>query len=164
MAGHLQQGSSGHLLCGNVGHLSNEATDPPSSCPSGLSDLYRIVDISALVACPTCISECENVRPWDGHFAVAISIAPCVWHAQNRDGFGESENECLQVNSVDLAISSLSLDSTPSRWSISINCNETDGIDSIWFGEKSTGLTPAGFYTRISGCSTVQLLQVVSVN
>ncbi len=161
MARHLQHGDSGHLLYGGAGHLSNDAGPPPDTCPGEVNDHYRIVDLTSLGACPTCVTECENVEDWDGNFTIAPFVAPCVWLAKNQNGFGWHEDECLRLDDVDLVNTVIVLDTNADCWRISLRCKTSSGDDFIWNGCKTTGQTPVGYYTRDWGCSTVPTLHVV---
>ena len=102
-----------------------------------------------LVACSTCVAGGGSV--WDGTFPV---YSNCLWQqaAGARKIGGKSLNQ-----------SDIVFDAVDCFWQLSINCSDNiDGPVDMWTGRKTSGSTPAGIYTKISGCDGASALTVVA--
>ena len=141
------------------------ATDPcadpvPASCPGGLGLCYKLSGYSDgdLTACPECDNNDNPTYPnWDGSFTTT-DAGICRWVAPDarkidgkwfRSGYYNSYIDLVESN----------------YWQIRICCSDFDSGTpdrTIWLGRKAFGNTPAGIYTRISGCDTTTALTVVA--
>jgi len=120
----------------------------PCSCPDGLAEEYQLVE--SLTACASCTKASGTVE-WDRVFGY---VSACLWQAGGMTG--------LLINDKDLngTATVLRLNTGTCKWELFVYC--MNGPDSflIWSGEKATGLTPAGKYTRTDGCDNTEYLTV----
>jgi hypothetical protein len=123
----------------------------PCSCPVGLDDVYVIAGGFDF---DTCI--CAGFTPKVGQcmtgdaIAVSRSDTACFWQCPILGDCPGQE---------DYGSATIELDTINCRWVLSIG-SSTDGGDDIWLGYKSVGLTPAGTYTRASGCDSTATMTV----
>lgn len=136
----------------------------PISCPCDLSEwstmqgggatcggFVRVYEINGyldgdLVACVACDSSLDPA--WDGTFPAHPTR--CFWIETDA---------AISIDGKEIITPSII--KTSSKWSISIGCRIGGSGDNIWVGEKECGATPAGVYTRTSGCDATTDLEIV---
>jgi hypothetical protein len=150
--------ATGQLLHGSAGLLVNDCP-APCECPDGLASSYAL-DAALFSACGGCAGGgCSEGRTWDGLFVVFPDAGPCTWFGRNSDGFGWGPGECLQIAGKNLSFVQLLHSAAHCRWQIAIHCY--GGSDTlIWLGYKTTGMTPAGVYTRQGGCTAANNIEL----
>jgi len=131
--------------------------DAPCSCPSGLAACYQIadyVDASTFAACTACTN--DNTRPWDGQFDYREFSNVCEWH-----WWDPADTPLITIGGKVPGIftpeTRLWLDTENCLWKIEVYCHQGAPVDEdhlIWSGQKATGQTPIGTYTRTGGCDT----------
>jgi hypothetical protein len=110
---------------------------------------YRIASYSDgdLTACSGCSA--NGGTAWNGHFE---SYAACVWTAAN--------GSAINAKTFSQASTKIEFDSVNCIWKVTVACNS----DTVWYGTKAAhgvlGSTPAGVYTRVSGCDSTTTLTV----
>ena len=128
----------------------------PCVCPAGLGTCYRLKDYNDGDIAPC--SDCHDmVLPvWDGSFDRWID---CVWQLMaNVSMSGKLLTGSTMFDSLTRIILRTVFYPGDCRWELRIACY--GGASLIWLGFKTTGLTPAGTYTRSSGCDATSALEV----
>lgn len=157
-AGHLVRTTSApYNLATGCGDDDGPA---PSGCtwPTGLAATYTVTGWSGLAACPLC--DASSAPAWPG--TVYHVGAGCVWWAIDTDYDPFSINGV----SLDIAYTQILLRTsvTPARWELYIACSSTTHpTQTMWYGYKTTGSTPAGAYTLVgSDCSNTRPTMTVT--
>jgi len=128
----------------------------PCTCPAGLAAGYRLVGYTDgdLVACDSCDDDL-SMTVWDGSFPTLIS--GCNWQEQSNRRINGKQ----AVAGADQTLK-LDVEGDPvCKWIIVIYCSYP--ATEIWAGEKTTGLSPEGTYTRTGGCDTTAELEVEAI-
>ncbi len=159
MTDHLKHSTSGHLLRNDGGHLVHacQVGDAPCLCPENLAGSYAI-NPGALETCVSCIGgNCSTTVTWDGTFQL---YSACNWIGLNADQTTWTPGQCLQLDGVNLSNTQLRLDPYNCYWIITIACFNGASENTLWQGTKTTGSTPSGTYSKITGCVDMSTLQV----
>ena len=139
--------------------------DAPTSCPTtGLVDSYRIagyVNGQFAIDAAAGISAIDPpIVQWTGQ--VDQQITPCLWQifpAINYAIDGSDVSQAAKLFVMTIILSS-------GKWLINIERNCTTGGTCsagtvvVWVGEKITGQTPVGTYTRTAGFDTTATLNI----
>lgn len=138
---------AGHLLrlTSQPYHLTTGCGSPaPCTCawPTGLNTVYTVSGWSSLSTCPNCDSSTDPV--WTG--ALNHIGSGCIWWA------ADTSFDPLSINGsmLDITYTQVLLRTNlPCRWELYIACGSAiNPTQTMWFGYKNGGLTPAGVYTR----------------
>lgn len=133
-------------------HSCDEPLEPvPAVCP-GVPPLnigYHIQSYSDSFF-TTCV-QCENsaARTWDGNF---IHRAGCLWHV--------TVPVSMHGKKMEGPWSRITLHANV-KWEITIFCRGEPYMRLVWRGFKTSGPTPAGRYSRSSGCDTHPYLLIL---
>lgn len=123
----------------------------PDECPDGLADCYY-TDPSTFTGCANCLAPpnarcADDPGPWDGTMTAS---GACQWYmlaCATIDGKSSGGN--TPPSNV--------LELSGGKWLLHVYCVYDSPLPyqiPIWEGEKTTGLTPVGTYTRTGGCDT----------
>jgi hypothetical protein len=109
--------------------------------------------------CESCTA--SELAAWDGTFAIVYEYRGCCWAPL---AFGDNRSIDGKLFSVGASSdctgsSRLWLDTVNCRWVLGLYCNSNGGT-LVWLGYKTTGLTPAGTYSKDSGCAGPDALVV----
>jgi len=138
--------------------------DAPTSCPTtGLVDSYRI---AGYVNGQFAIDAAAGISAIDPPFVqwtgqVDEQPVACLWQTFPGTTYAIDGSDASQAR---LVIMSIILSS--GKWVINIerNCTTggtcTSGTVVVWQGEKTTGQTPVGTYTRTAGFDTTATLDI----
>ena len=140
----------------SVGPVGPPPPPAPATCPPGLASVYFINgygdgefdDCGSVGTCDT--DPGDGYIPWDGTFAPGIP-STCIWYTP-------AEATCIGKFDITGTQGSLSLGIIGGQqcWFISLFANGPVVGFTLWYGQKLTGLTPDGIYTRYMGsCSSV---------
>ena len=153
--GHLFRLGGGHLARKPDGHLANE--DITWGCDgSQLAACYKINGYSDgdLTACAACDNSGDPA--WDG--SVEITSAP-PYDCSDPVTWDIEASKSINGKAI-WGESRLVWMAGPCEWWFQIIC-AGGGLPYVWFGKKASGDTPAGIYTRDSGCDVTATLTVV---
>jgi len=134
-----------------------------SVCPEGLDSCYQITGYSDgdLSACDDC-DDFES-SAWDGTFPRPGGT--CEWKITGVVSPNPSIDGKDIRGGANGAPTRVYLDTANKKWKVEIGCDKKIGDDAydyypIWHGEKASGQTPEGTYTRTSGCDTTSSLEI----
>lgn len=159
MSKHLKHADDGHLVHSAAGHLVNDCqiVAAPCLCPGNLATSYAIVP-NLLAACSTCDGgSCSSSEPWDGTFQL---YSTCNWQGLNAAYTTWIAGQCFHIDQKNLSLMELKLDPYDCQWVLTINCFSPTNNNTLWHGVKTTGLTPAGIYSKILGCDGPAIMEV----
>ena len=154
---------AGHLVRTTASpyHLSGcGAAAAPCTCawPTGLSSVYTVSGWAGLSPCPLCDSSTDPA--WSG--AVNHSGSGCIWWAADAN----FDPLSIDGKSLDITYTQILLRTTvtPCRWELYIACaSVTNPTQTMWYGYKTTGTTPAGTYLFVgSDCGNSTPTMTVS--
>jgi hypothetical protein len=159
MSQHLHHADDGHLLRNTNGHMVNacQSVPAPCFCPANLANSYAITP-NLLRACGTCDGgNCSTQEDWDGTFQ---RYSTCNWQGLNANHTTWPVDHCFRIDGVNLSTMSLVLDPYECQWVLTIRCFSTSSDNTLWQGVKTTGLTPSGTYTKLTGCNGPNTMEV----
>lgn len=118
----------------------------PCTCPGVFSNTYAIAGYFNTMFDPSgCFGPGNSPNPpWNGTFSVAFG--ECRWTATHAGAVS------INGRTLNSPATEISLNTFLCRWRVRIVVNIESGAD-VWVGDKPTGQTPLGVYTRVSGCS-----------
>jgi hypothetical protein len=128
----------------------------PCACPDGMPAALRLAgytdgDLAPCVGCADASLWDPIPHPvWDGAFT--WHPADCTW------GDGPA-GPWFIIDGKQLRAATIWLDEAACKWRLTIECELAD----TWIGEKITGVTPVGLYSRTSGCDLTPTLEIEEV-
>jgi len=122
----------------------------PDSCPTLTAD-YEIDGYVAgdLDGCAGCYD--DSNAPWDGLYKHTNG---CTWIIDYGGSYSSVSDKLLGTTSQIRFFAS-------TKWTVNVVCYGAAGNITIWEGEKTTGGTPVGVYTRTDGCDMTSSISLV---
>ena len=163
---HLKKAASGHLLKNADGHLVKDCGESPAPCEydEDLTGDYRIVGYNDgdLAGCEDCSDYEGGGAAWNGVFT--WSGTPGYWHDPATATL-KIDGKVVNYPDSEMIWLAHVIEYDPECfWSIMIQCTELPGTTHIiWHGDKNTGGSPAGVYTRSAGCDTTETITIEAV-
>ena len=128
----------------------------PSTCGAVQDHVsYRV--LGTFTACSQCDNETGSA--WDGLFT-RVTPFNCVWEADPAAGINIGGKLLLTTGGHSI----IRLNTAFPRWEMNIDCGQfVFDPNDVWVGQKLTGLTADGVYTRILGCDSAATRTVLHV-
>ena len=114
---------------------------------------YRIAGYSeGMLSCDECDDAPEGATVWNG--VLPVYFGECNWYMPDPN---------YSINGKWLVQPTVFLNYNGCVWNLVITCLVNDSMQAIWSGQKTTGLTPDGVYTRIEGLDDTETLTIEAV-